>query len=724
MSISEKASHNKGLKTKKSFKTIRNQKFYFILLFLYLASISSTFASTLPIDHALTVSLKPSQSIGIFHDIVTIPGSTIQRIKSLQLNKNAKIKKIMLNGKQVTMDKSNNDTLKLDLQNFKKKSATPLRLVFDYTLPLQITNKKIEPFFISSADNFYPRPTKNGKNNFRVTFYIKVKTPKKLNVVSQGEKLTDFVRNGNRTVVWRENKPQEEIILIADHYQVFTARHQAISLYAYLLHNDKALAEKYFTATRSYIDLYSKLIAPYPYKKFALVENSKQTGYGMPSFTLLGSRIIRFPFILQTSYPHEVLHNWFGNGVYIRPDSGNWAEGLTTYLADHLLSEQRGTGGQYRLQELMKYSNYVTEKNDFSLKNFKGRDSMVSQAIGYGKSLMVFHMLRLEIGNTQFFKALRDFHNSNQFEYAGYKEIQTSFERVSKRSLGWFFNQWISRKGAPKIKLFTASESESGGNHLLKLGIRQIQSDPAFKFKLPIVVWLKGLESPSYKILDITKKEQASLISFPSKPLKVILDPYHEVFRRLNPEETPPNLGAAYGSEIQKTILPTDEISTETLNGYKEFSQSIKNTATAPNVIRKNDSFTKPLTKNLWVFGKNNPLSKTIKTQLNQYGIEFKRSGLTVNNINFQWENHSFVFTLDDYNSKDNQVTWIIADSKKSIPGLIRKLPHYGKYGYLVFKGDEPKNVAKGTWPSSNIGLSHTFEKGTYSLPSKASWIK
>ena len=87
MSISEKASHNKGLKTIKSFKTIRNKKFYFILLFLYLASISSTFASTLPIDHALTVSLKPSQSIGIFHDIVTIPGSTIQRIKSLQLNK-------------------------------------------------------------------------------------------------------------------------------------------------------------------------------------------------------------------------------------------------------------------------------------------------------------------------------------------------------------------------------------------------------------------------------------------------------------------------------------------------------------------------------------------------------------------------------------------------------------------------------------------------------------
>ena len=31
----------------------------------------------------------------------------------------------------------------------------------------------------------------------------------------------------------------------------------------------------------------------------------------MPSFTLLGSSIIRFPFILNSSFPHEILHNWW-----------------------------------------------------------------------------------------------------------------------------------------------------------------------------------------------------------------------------------------------------------------------------------------------------------------------------------------------------------------------------------------------------------------------------
>ena len=39
--------------------------------------------------------------------------------------------------------------------------------------------------------------------------------------------------------------------------------------------------------------------------------------------------------------------------------SGNWCEGLTAYLADHLVQEQRGLGADYRRNALQKYRNYV-----------------------------------------------------------------------------------------------------------------------------------------------------------------------------------------------------------------------------------------------------------------------------------------------------------------------------------------------------------------------------
>ena len=51
---------------------------------------------------------------------------------------------------------------------------------------------------------------------------------------------------------------------------------------------DPALASKYLDATSRYLRMYNELLGPYPYKKFALVENFWETGYGMPSYTLLG----------------------------------------------------------------------------------------------------------------------------------------------------------------------------------------------------------------------------------------------------------------------------------------------------------------------------------------------------------------------------------------------------------------------------------------------------
>ena len=123
----------------------------------------------------------------------------------------------------------------------------------------------------------------------------------------------------------------------------------------------------------------------------------------------MGSRVIRFPFILHTSYPHEILHNWWGNGVYVNRQGGNWSEGLTAYLSDHLFPDLNGKGDRYRFQELMKYASYVNAKNDFSLSQFKGRTNMASQAIGYGKLVMVLNMLRLELGDKVFLKPCANF---------------------------------------------------------------------------------------------------------------------------------------------------------------------------------------------------------------------------------------------------------------------------------------------------------------------------
>ena len=156
----------------------------------------------------------------------------------------------------------------------------------------------------------------------------------------------------------------EEAYLIAAPFTEYTRQAGDVTAMAFLRTPDDALAEKYLEATAQYIEMYRQLIGPYPFDKFALIENFWETGYGMPSFTLLGEKIIRFPFILHSSYPHEILHNWWGNSVYVDWETGNWCEGLTAYMADHLIKEGQRRGAEYRRDTLKSYRSFVTDARD------------------------------------------------------------------------------------------------------------------------------------------------------------------------------------------------------------------------------------------------------------------------------------------------------------------------------------------------------------------------
>ena len=64
---------------------------------------------------------------------------------------------------------------------------------------------------------------------------------------------------------------------------------------------------------------------PYPFPKFAIVENFFPTGYGFLSYTLLGGSVLKLPFIPETSLRHEIAHSWWGNGVLVDYAAGTGA---------------------------------------------------------------------------------------------------------------------------------------------------------------------------------------------------------------------------------------------------------------------------------------------------------------------------------------------------------------------------------------------------------------
>jgi hypothetical protein len=169
-----------------------------------------------------------------------------------------------------------------------------------------------EGTYLGAAAVWYPQFA-----DHLLSFALQVQLPSAWDAVSQGQRTQYERQPGHTRVKWEETHPQEDIYLIAAPFTTYEQMTGRVRAMAFLRTPDPALAANYLEITGQYLAMYESLIGPYPYRKFALVENFWQTGYGMLSFTLLGSKIIRLPFILYSSYPHEILHNWWGNSVYI-----------------------------------------------------------------------------------------------------------------------------------------------------------------------------------------------------------------------------------------------------------------------------------------------------------------------------------------------------------------------------------------------------------------------
>jgi len=531
------------------------------------------------------------------------------------------------------------------------------------------------------------------------TVALAVRLPAGWLAVSQGAGPTTVADDRGAHVGWRETRPQDAIYLIAAPFEAYRRPTSHGEAQVYLRRPDAALAARYLAATERFLALYSRLIGPYPYAKFALVENFWDTGFGMPSFTLLGPRVIRLPFILDTSYPHEILHNWWGNGVFVDYESGNWSEGLTAYLADHLLAEERGEGADYRRASLEAYADYVRAGEDFPLRDFRGRHGSASQAIGYGKTAMVFHMLRGELGDPAFVAGLRLFYRDNLFRVAGFDDLRQAFEQASGDHLRDFFRQWTERTGAPELALDGVAVETTGDGYLLRGRLEQVQADPPFALEVPLAVQLAdgGVREERVRLDGRTA---AFAVALPVAPVRVAVDPRFDLFRTLAPGESPVTLSDLFGAASGLILLPTDAPA-PLAAGYRRLAEAWQAGAPGWTIARDAEVQALPAAGSVWLLGWDNRFLSELAPALPSR-LDTTRRRLALPEGEYAGDAFSLALALGQ---GDRVLGWAAAADPQALAGLARKLPHYGKFSYLVFAGAAPDNRVKGRWPAGDSPL-------------------
>jgi aminopeptidase N len=535
--------------------------------------------------------------------------------------------------------------------------------------------------FLGGGAAWYPAPSVSPRKRT-----LTVTAPAGIEAVTAGRRAERRTEQGTSVSTWEEAHPVERLSLSAGRYLVEERQFDGVAIYTYFSADNARLAPAYLAAAEKYIRFYSGLLGPFPYEKFAVVENFFPTGYGFPSYTLLGNTVIRLPFIIDTSLPHEILHCWWGNGVFVDYRGGNWSEGLVTYLADHLLEAEKSpeAGREYRFRLLADYAALVPPDKDFPLRDFMARSDPASRAIGYGKGAMVFHMVRRLIGDDAFFRALRTVFRDRLFQAASWDDFTRAFSREGGTDLAPFMTQWLTRPGGPRLALAGVRREGDDGKWRVAGGIEQ--APPFYDVRIPL-----GLEterSEKRQTVALGGAKAPFVFSVAATPSRLVLDPDIDLFRVLSPRELPATVNRVKGAHSLLAVVTRDcRADRDTLGLLlRSLGQG------SARIVEEEALDTGAPAVDLLFCG---VPRRTELLPAPPPGISYSSHGFTVAGENFAQPDDALFLVAAFPADPDRVAALFLPHSPNAAAKCAVKITHYGRYGYLVFANGE--NRKKGT---------------------------
>ncbi|MEK7448343.1 MAG: M1 family aminopeptidase, partial [Planctomycetota bacterium] len=571
-------------------------------------------------------------------------------------------------------------------------------------------------------------------------FKITTLTPEDWRIVGQDRLVEDIISNGQRRTTWESQIPADSLTLVGGRYVVTEENFNGIRVATYFSPANQPLAQEHLEASKKFLKFFSDLLVPYPYKSFSVVENFFETGYGMPSYTLLGPMVIKRKHIDESGLGHEILHCWWGNYIYVDDRDFNWCEGLTTYLANYYYLEaaQNPAAVNYRRDTNVKYSTYVNAKNERPISTFAGKTNEADEQIGYGKLMMVFHQMRRLVGDDNFFLALRQILTTQGARRVKWSDFQSAFESASPDKIGagrpegfqdnrpnldWFTKQWITRPaleesgdGVPVLALdkveyykkpVVSGTEPSETEYFVSFYLKQQTKNP-YQLFLPVVIeTAKGKKEFLVETKSVSEKIH---IPVSDQPVKLTIDPDYHNFRKMSPEELSPCLNATLNSGQVLVIYPGGAEGEEK-KLYQEIGRRVVGMRQAIAKTDKEVTEDDLKTHSLFILGgpKINKIAERLKSET------FSPAGLTLDSDYFavgteQYRESSFALLASVHNpfNREKYLTIFTGLSTPAIQRPARLLFFYGWKNYFIFR--DGQKIKEDNFVLPKNSLEYQFE--------------
>ena len=293
--------------------------------------------------------------------------------------------------------------------------------------------------------------------------------------------------DGNKTWDWKEELPISTYLIsvVAGEFDEHEDAWRGIPLRYVVPHGRDAEITPTFARTKSMLDVFSeKLGVPYPWPQYAqsTVDNFVTGGMENATATTLPTSSLVHPALAAEYHiasdiveSHELAHQWFGDLVTCKDWANLWLnEGFATFF-EHFWLEERYNADEADYEFWRDQQSWFRDTRLYPVpivdRNFTDSTDFAGNI--YTKGAWVLRMLRAQLGDADFFRALHEYLETNR----GKNVVTADLERAIEQSTGVnddrFFRQWVYRAGAPK---FAVSYAYDDASHQVKLNVAQTQT--------------------------------------------------------------------------------------------------------------------------------------------------------------------------------------------------------------------------------------------------------